>query len=205
MMRKIGIMGGTFNPIHTAHLILANCSYEQCNLDQVLFMPSKNPPHKLNDHIISEEHRVRMVQLAIEKNPHFALSTIEIDREGVTYTAETLSGLRREYPENEYYFIMGADSLFQIEQWRSPERIMQLSHIIAAGRDHIPKPEMKEQIRYLTEKYNGSIQFLQVPNMDISSKSLRQYRSDGKSIRYYVPDSVEQYILNNRLYEKMEA
>jgi nicotinate-nucleotide adenylyltransferase len=167
-------------------------------------MPSKNPPHKLNDHIVNSEQRIRMVQLAIQDNQHFELSTIEIEREGLTYTADTLQILTKEHPENEYYFIMGADSLYQIEQWKEPARIFRLSHLIAAGRDDIPDAAMEEQILYLTKKYNGEIHFLQVPNMDISSKTIRKYRKDGKSIRYYVPELVQQYILDNKLYEDTE-
>ncbi len=201
---KIGIMGGTFNPIHTAHLILAESSYEQFRLDKVLFMPSKNPPHKRNEQIVGEEHRLRMVQLAIRNNPHFELSTLEIEREGLTYTAETLRLLKRESPDNEYYFIMGADSLFYLDQWKDPDTIFRLSHIIAAGRDRIPADKIGGQIRYLTGKFHGNIHFLQVPNMDISSNLLRQYREEGKSIRYYVPDAVEEYITENRLYEERD-
>lgn len=201
-MSKIGIMGGTFNPIHTAHLILAESSYDQLKLDKILFMPSKNPPHKLHSNILSEEYRIQMVRLAIAANPHFELSMVELKREGLTYTADTLAELKKQYPENEYYFILGADSLFQIEQWWEPERIFKLSHIIAAGRDLIPNKEIVEQIDYLSNKYNGNIHFLQTPNMDISSNFIRQNRRDGRSIRYYVPDAVENYIVENHLYEK---
>lgn len=201
-MSKVGIMGGTFDPIHTAHLILAESSYEQLKLDKILFMPSKNPPHKIGSSILSEKHRVRMVYLAIEGNPHFELCTLEIEREGLTYTADTLEELQREHPENEYYFIIGADSLFQIDQWKSPERIFRLSHIIAAGRDLVPDREIKERIDDLTRKFGGRIHFLHIPNMDISSNFIRQNRKEGKSVRYYVPEAVERYILENHLYEE---
>ncbi len=120
---KIGIMGGTFNPIHFAHLILAESAYEELNLDKILFMPSKKPPHKLNESIESDEHRIQMIQLAIKSNPHFDLSCVELEREGITYTADTLEELNRNYPQDEFYFIIGADSLFQIEDWWHPEQI----------------------------------------------------------------------------------
>ncbi len=203
-MRKIGIMGGTFNPIHIAHLILAESTYDQLNLDKILIMPSKNPPHKIHENILSDEHRIQMILLAIENNPHFELSKMELERDGLTYTAETLEGLTKQYPEDEYYFILGADSLLQIEQWKDPEIIFQLSHIVAAGRDLLPRNEMVEQINHLTEKFDAIIHYLQIPNMDISSKSLRQSKKDGKSIRYYVPDKVEQYILEHQLYQDQE-
>ena len=203
-MRKIGIMGGTFNPIHIAHLILAESAYEQLNLDMILFMPSKNPPHKIHAHIVSDEHRIRMIQLAIKDNSHFALSKVELEREGLTYTAETLESLTKEYPENEYYFIIGADSLLQIEQWKDPEIIFKLSQIVAVGRDHLPEQEIVKQINHLIKKYDSIIHFLNIPNMDVSSKILRNNRREGKSIRYYVPNTVANYIEEQQLYKEEE-
>jgi nicotinate-nucleotide adenylyltransferase len=200
-MRKIGIMGGTFNPIHMAHLILAENAYEQLKLNKVLFMPSKKPPHKLNENIVSDVHRLQMIRLAIQDNPHFETSVIELEREGITYTAETLKQLKADYPEDEFYFIMGADSLFQMEDWWRPDTIMQLSHIVAAVRDHVKENEIKNQIAYLTEKFSANIHLLDTPNMDISSKMLREDWIAGKSIRYYVPNAVLNYIKEQRLYQ----
>lgn len=201
-MSKIGIMGGTFNPIHLAHLIMAEHAYEQFALDKILFMPSKNPPHKPQKDILPDSLRSRMVQLAIEGNTHFEFSGLELDREGTTYTFETLEELNEKYSENEYYFILGADSLFSIEQWRNPERILELSHIIAAVRDHLSEDKMLEQIAYLTEKFSAKIHLLETPNMDISSQMLREKIKLGQSIRYYVPNEVEQYILEHKLYKE---
>lgn len=200
-MSKIGIMGGTFNPIHMAHLILAESAYEQLHLDKVLIMPSRKPPHKLHDPIASDQHRIEMVKLAIEGNPHFELSTMEIDRDGITYTAETLQQLIKEYPENEYYFILGLDSLQQIEKWRSPNIIFQLAHIVAAGRYHFPKDKIEGQVHHLEEVYQGKIHLLEIPNIDLSSEMLREHVKNGKSIRYYVPCSVDQYIREHGLYK----
>jgi len=204
-MRKIGILGGTFNPIHIAHLILAESAYEQLNLDKILIMPSKNPPHKLHDHIVSDEHRIRMIQLAIQDNSHFELSKVELDREGITYTAETLNELTKNYSGDEYYFIIGADSLLQIDGWKSPDEIFRRAHIVAAGRNRLPEKEIVEQINYLTKKYDANIHFLQIPNMDVSSNILRNNRKNGKSIRYYVPSAVEQYILEHQLYKDSDS
>lgn len=199
-MRKIGIMGGTFNPIHVAHLILAESAYEQLKLDKILIMPSNNPPHKRHDSIVNDEHRIRMTELAIQNNSHFELSNVELEREGTTYTAETLEFLTKKYPDEEYYFILGADSLYQIEQWKAPEQIFELCHIVAAGRDSIPEQAILKQVNYLTMKFNAHIHYLEVPNMDVSSKLIRKYRKTGRSIRYYVPDAVEQYIKEQHLY-----
>ncbi|MGB8453859.1 MAG: nicotinate-nucleotide adenylyltransferase [Anaerocolumna sp.] len=201
-MSKIGIMGGTFNPIHFAHLILAESAYEELNLDKVFFMPSKNPPHKLNESILSDEHRVRMIQLAIKDNPHFDLSCMELERDGITYTADTLEELNKNYPHDEFYFIMGADSLFQIEDWWKTEQIFQLTHIVAALRDHATRQEIINRINHLTDLFEARIHLLSTPNMDISSKMLRQNIKNGKTIRYYVPDLVIHYIKEHDLYRE---
>ena len=198
-MSKIGIMGGTFNPIHMAHLILAESAYEQLQLDKILIMPSKKPPHKLHDPIASDHHRIEMVKLAIKGNPHFELSTMELEREGITYTADTLQQLTKEYPENEYYFILGLDSLQQIEKWKTPDIIFHLAHIVAAGRYHFPKERIEGQVHRLEEIYHGKIHLLEIPNMDLSSEMLREHVKMGKSIRYYVPSSVEEYIREHGL------
>ncbi len=203
-MSRIGIMGGTFNPVHFAHLILAESAYEELKLDKVYFMPSKKPPHKLNENIIGDEHRVQMIKLAIQNNPHFILSCLELDREGITYTADTLEELTRNYPQDEFYFIMGADSLFQIEEWFNIEQIFKLSVIVAAVRDHSTYEEITGQMKHLTDTFHARIHLLNTPNMDISSKMLRQYIKDGRSIRYYVPDPVINYISSHGLYNELK-
>ncbi len=203
-MSKIGIMGGTFNPIHFAHLILAENAYDECKLDKVLFMPSKKPPHKLHESIVKDEHRVQMIDLAIKDNPHFELSSLELEREGITYTADTLAELNIKYPMDEFYFIMGADSLFQIEDWWHPQNIFSLTNIVAAVRDHATRKELDKQVDYLANKYEAKIHLLSTPNMDISSKMLRQNIRLNKSIRYYVPDQVVRYITDHNLYAIVE-
>ncbi len=201
-MSRIGIMGGTFNPIHFAHLILAESAYEELKLDKVLFMPSKKPPHKLQENIESDEHRARMIKLAIQDNPHFELSYLELEREGITYTADTLEELNKNYPQDEFYFIMGADSLFQIEDWWNPQLIFQLANIVAAVRDCATMEEITAQINHLANLFKARIYLLCTPNMDISSKMLRQKLENGKTIRYYIPDPVVQYIREHVLYGK---
>lgn len=197
---KVGIMGGTFNPIHTAHLILAEHAYEQYELDTVLIMPSKNPPHKDNDEILPEENRVTMIEMAIKDNPHFELSRIELKREGTTYTVDTLEYLTSQYEDTEFYFIIGGDSLYQIDTWKNPERIFQLCHILAATRYGLEKEVIKERIEELKIKYHGNIDLLDTPNLDISSKFIRTQVKDGKSIKYYVVNEVENYIYEQGFY-----
>ncbi len=198
--QKIGIMGGTFNPIHYGHLLLGEYAREQFELDKVLYMPSKKPPHKDLEKIVSDYHRIQMIQLAIADNPYFELSTLELERAGITYTVDTVSYLREQYPENEYYFIIGADSLFQFETWKNPEQILRLVHVLVATRDGIIFSKMEKQIEYLRKKYQGDIVLIKFFTMDISSSIIRGRCRKNQSVRYLLPSEVEKYISNNRLY-----
>lgn len=197
---KVGIMGGTFNPVHIGHLILAENAYEKFGLDKVLVMPSGIPPHKDTSTTILKKHRVAMVKLAIEDNPRFELSLMEINREGITYTYETLNWLTKENPDTEYYFILGADSLFSFEKWKNPDTICKYSTILVAPRVDLVTGELDKQVAYLKETYHAKIDYLDTPNMDISSEIIRENIATNKSIKYYVPEKVEQYIYDNQLY-----
>lgn len=199
--RKVGIMGGTFDPVHVGHLILGESAYEQFQLENVLFMPSGNPPHKRNRQgRATLEERVEMVRLAISGNPHFSLSLAEAHEEGYTYTKETLEKLHAENPDTEYYFIMGADSLFSFESWKNPEQIAQLATLVVAARHHVNETELDLAAARLEKLYGARICRLSTPNMDISSQMLRGWISDGRSVRYYLPDAVYRYIHDTRLY-----
>ncbi len=200
-MSKIGIMGGTFNPIHIAHLMIAEIAYYELELDEVWFMPSKNPPHKQNEQILDDKHRVHMVELAIESNPHFKFSSVELEREGLTYTVDTLEDLTIKYPDNDYYFIIGGDSLFKFDKWKEPEKILKLTKIVAFGRDHVPDNQLMNRIDQLKKMYQGEIIYLKSPNMDISSSLIRDLNKEKKSIRYFVPKEVEDYIKKEKLYQ----
>lgn len=203
--RKVGIMGGTFDPIHVGHLILGENAYEQFGLDEVLFMPSGNPPHKKNrEGRATLQERIEMVRLAVEGNCHFTLSLEEAHENGYTYTKETLTRLTFEHPDTEYYFIMGADSLFSFEKWREPEAISKLASLVVATRDGIDDTELDHAIVQVKERFAADIYKLTTPNMDVSSKMLRRRIADGQTVRYYLPDSVLQYISKKRLYQKME-
>ncbi len=199
--KKIGIMGGTFNPIHFGHLILAEAAYEQYHLDKVLIMPAKEPSHKTISDTITEEDRVEMVKRAIKGNDHFELSLLEINREGITYTIDTLTELHEEDSEIEYYFIMGADSLFHFNSWKEPEKILKLTNILVANRDLSTFSALNSQIDYLSDKYDeANISLLDTPNLEISSHALRKRVRQNLSIKYYVPESVEEYIKDHGLY-----
>ncbi len=199
-MKKIGIMGGTFNPIHNGHLFLAEHAYEQAGLDYVLFMPTLNPPHKAGMTVESAEHRLNMVRLAIQSNPHFMMSDLELQRQGITYTSDTLKALKNEEPENEYYFIVGADSLMMMAKWMEPQTVFNLSTILAGAREQYSVEQLKEQAAYLENTYNGKIILLDMPLIEISSENIRERVIKGKSIQYYVPDEVVSYMKEHHLY-----
>lgn len=199
-MRKVGIMGGTFNPIHTVHLMLAEAAYEQFQLDKIIFLPSKRPAYKPQSEIVEEEHRYRMIELAIEDNPHFSVSDMEFHREGNTYTADTLTEMTEKYPDTEFYFIIGGDSLFQLEKWYQPEVVMEKSHIVAAQRGDKDNELMLHKIAELNKKYEAKIDLLQVPMMEVSSRMLRERVKEGQSIRYFLPEAVRSYIDKNGFY-----
>ena len=204
MKRKVGIIGGTFNPIHTGHLILAEAAYEAFDLDEVLFVPTGISNLKDPSIILDKKTRIALTGEAIGENPHFALSTIETDRPGTSYTYETLELLNKEYPNSEYYLIIGADSLFQLEEWKRPADIMKNAVILAAKRKGATTQELLDRIDELKEKYDADIRLLPCTYIDISSTEIRERIKNGKSIRYLVPAVTEKYIKKHHLYEDRE-
>jgi nicotinate-nucleotide adenylyltransferase len=204
-MKKVGIMGGSFNPIHYGHLLLAECAYEQLGLQRILFMPLREPPHKNSAELASGDHRANMVKLAIKDNPHFKISMLELSRNGTTYTADSLSILKEENPKTEYYFIVGADSFFALQNWRDPQRIFDLCTVVVAGRDLVPKNKMKQQLDFLQESYDARVAFIDMPAVGISSAMIRSRIAANKSIKYFVPGEVEDYIRELHLYEEVKG
>lgn len=200
-MRKVGIMGGTFNPIHNGHLMIASKAKEQFALDEVLFMPCGVPYMKEAEEVESGEIRAAMTALAIQDNPFFTLSRMEIEHHGNTYTYETLERLRAAHPDTEFYFILGADSLFNLTNWVFPDRIFANCHILAAVRDHKTTAQMQEQIRLLQEHYQASIFLLKTDYLDISSSDIRRKVALGESIAEDVPEEVAAYIAAHNLYQ----
>lgn len=199
-------MGGTFDPIHMGHLILGEQSFEQLHLDKVLFMPSGNPPHKRNRAgRASDGQRVDMVRLAIKDNPHFELSLAEMHETGYTYTYRTLEELKEQNPDTDYYFIIGADSLFTFDEWKEPARICRACTLIVAVRDHASSDELNQEIKRLSAEYEGHFTLLDTMNIDVSSHQIRSWVSEGKSLKYYVPDPVISYMKENGIYRKKEV
>ena len=156
-MKKVGILGGTFNPVHMAHLIIAEIAREEAGLDDILFIPSGCSYLKDASDILPAKDRIHMTGLAIEDNSHFALSTIEIDRGGNSYTCDTLLELKHRYPDQEYYLIVGADNLFTMEEWKDPEVIFGNAKILAAVRGSKKRADMEEKIAELKEKGLGQV------------------------------------------------
>lgn len=194
-------MGGTFDPIHIGHLILGEKAYHQFELEKILFMPAGNPPHKKNrEGRATDEQRVEMVRRAISGNEHFELSLEEMHADGYSYTYRTLERLKAQNPDVEYYFIIGADSLFDFDGWKEPARICRAAKILVAGRNHVECSRLMQQMEYLGKKYTGEFDLLDIPNLDISSEMLRKWISDSETILYYVPDSVYKYIQQEQLY-----
>ena len=200
--KRIGIMGGTFDTIHIGHLILGETAYHQFHLDNVLFMPAGNPPHKQDrENRATDSQRVEMVRLAIASNPHFTLSMEEMHREGYSYTYRTLERLKKRYPDTEYYFILGADSLYTFDEWKEPARILGACTILVGTRNHTSDEKLDRVIEHLEEKYHGQIEKLESLNIDISSKMIRSWIEKGRSLAYYVPDQVIEYIQKNNIYK----
>ena len=199
-MKKIGIMGGTFNPIHNAHLMMAQAAYEQYKLDEVWFMPSKNPPHKQKQDILSDEHRKRMIQFAIDEIPHFVFSDMELKSQGTTYTCDTLEQLHKDLPGAEIYFILGGDSLQDFESWYQPEKIVQLCTILAASREGLSDQETQELCSKLSRKLKGNIYPVSMPQFRISSAIIRERLVRGKSAQGYCPEKVVRYMELHGLY-----
>ncbi len=199
--KKVGILGGTFNPIHIGHLILAENAYDSLHLDKVLIMPSGVSYLKDPAEILPAKQRIQMVQLAIGNNHHFELSTYETNRAGNSYTYETLEELQKQKQDQEFYFIIGADSLFNIEKWREPQRIFDNCVLVAAPRYQISSEALEVQKQYLERQYHARIHLLSTPNIDISSNMIRTRIAEKKTICYYVPKDVETYIYKKKLYK----
>ena len=199
--RKIGIMGGTFDPIHIGHLILGEGAYRQFGLNEVWFMPAGNPPHKQNrEGRATDEQRVEMIRRAIAGNPHFALCLEEMNADGFTYSYRTLEALNLRYPDAEFYFILGADSLFDFHKWREPGRICRACRIVVATRNQVSDEKLDEALERNREQFQGEFLKLDTPNLDISSGNIRERIREGQTIRYYLPDAVIGYIREYGIY-----
>jgi nicotinate-nucleotide adenylyltransferase len=199
---KEGILGGTFDPIHIGHLIIAEEVRLRLELDEVLFIPAGEPWLKSERTLSSGEHRLEMVKLAIGTNPYFKPCTIELERPGPSYSVDTVSALRGELSsEVQLYFVVGFDSLAELPLWKEPERLVSLCHIVAVRR-----PGFELDWHHLEQAIPGlssQVMIMDVPQIEISSTEIRQRVRNGTSIRYLVPEAVERYMLEQGLYTKV--
>jgi nicotinate-nucleotide adenylyltransferase len=198
MSKRIGIFGGTFDPIHMGHLIMASELYAALDLERVLFVPAPRPPHKLAAEISDDQDRLAMVELAIAPDPRFAVNLIEFNRSGPSYTADTLEQLAADIPDATLVFLMGEDSLYDLPTWHDPERILRSALIGVAAR-----PGFDVDLSAITKAVPAAkdrIFLVPTPEIDISSRGVRQRVADGRPITYFVPREVEAYIAQRGLY-----
>lgn len=200
-IEKVGIMGGTFNPIHNGHLLIAETAREYLALDKILFMPSGNSYMKDTSLILNGKQRAQMVRLALKGNPYFSFSDLELKREGPTYTFDTLAILKAQNPQTQYYFIVGEDNLLMLRHWRNPEFILRNCVITGAVRESGTIDRIQEEAKLLRAEYQADIRILPARRIDISSTEIRERLKKGQSVRYMLPESVIDYITEKGLYK----
>lgn len=201
--KRIGVMGGTFDPIHYGHLVAAETVRDEFGLDKVIFIPTGNPPHKQHVSITGSEHRYLMTVLATSSNPNFEVSRIEVDKNELTYTIDTIKELRAIYGEAaDLYFITGADAVLELLTWHKIGELLTLCRFVAVTRPGFDKQALEQKIGEITSNYGGEIICLEVPLLDISSTDIRERAGSGKTIKYLVPEAVEEYIGKHGLYKE---
>lgn len=198
-MNKVGILGGTFNPIHIGHVKLAEAAYRQFNLSHIYVMPSGQPSSYKDINIIADaDDRCAMIELAIKDFPYMSLSRLEVERCGATYTSDTLKELK----QNEYdiYFIIGADSLLMLDKWHEAEYVMKNCTFLAANRNHHKSDELRARIEYLKKNFDADIKLIELDDIPLSSSDIRSKAASGCDISYAVGDEVYKYIKEHGLY-----
>lgn len=193
---RTGIMGGTFNPPHNAHLLIAELAREQYGLDRVIFITGGNPPHKSD--FADAKHRFQMTRIAIDGNNAFFDDDFEINRTEKSYTVHTLEYLTKKYPSDELFFIIGEDSLCDLGKWYKPQEILNMANILVFPRKS--KQSLEAAINSAREQFDGGIFAIDAPIMELSSTDIRNRISNGKTVRYMLPDKVMRYIEENNLY-----
>lgn len=193
---NIGILGGTFNPIHYGHTFIANYVLDYMELDEIMFIPSGNPPHKDKQIVIDKIHRKNMVELAIKNNNKFSMNSIEIDKEGYSYSYDTLTALIEKNPNSNFYYIIGQDAFIFMDKWYRYKELFEIANFVIVTRGE----EIKNKIEDMYKEQNAKMIFVNSPVIDISSTQIRQRLKYNKSIKYFVNEDVEEYILKNKLY-----
>ncbi len=201
-LRRYGILGGTFDPIHNGHLFIAQTALEELQLNKVLFIPNRISPFKEGEAVTEPHHRGTMTEIAILDNESFSMSPMEIYRKGPSYTIETIRQLIIENPPNTaFYFILGTDAFSEIEGWKDYQQLLSLINLVVVTRGGFDSSDLDKKIEYFTKVQKGHIMKLTIPTLEISSTDIRNRIRGGKSIKYMVPQGVESYIRKHSLYK----
>lgn len=199
-MKSLAIMGGTFDPIHYGHLVVAEQVRHEFQCDKVLFIPAARPPHKKDKNISAVKHRLKMTELAIQSNRFFEISTVEINRTGLSYTIDTVKTLHQRYQPEKMYFITGADAVLEIITWKNVEELLSLCYFVAATRPGYDITNLQEKLHMLPDVYFQKIVPIYIPALAISSTDIRRRVREKEPIKYLLPEPVEDYILRHNLY-----
>ncbi|MBZ0298217.1 MAG: nicotinate-nucleotide adenylyltransferase [Anaerolineae bacterium] len=195
---RVGILGGTFDPPHIGHLILGEYAADALGLARLLYIPAADPPHKQHEKKTPVEHRLAMLRLALVDNPRFELSRVDLDRAGPHYSLDTVRIVRQQYPQAEIYFVMGGDSLRDLPEWHRPTEFIQLCKLAVMSRPGAEvSPDMHEAV---LPGLAQRVVMIAAPQIEISSTDIAQRLSEGRSVRYLLPDSVRAYVQQNHLY-----
>lgn len=204
MRKRVGILGGTFDPVHMGHLLLAELAADYLELDEVWMIPAGTSPDKSGTDILPGEERLYMTELALQDNPRLHCKNFEIRRGGFTYTYETMEALAKRFPDTKFYFILGADCLFSLENWKHPDRLMESCALAASVRDDITWADMKKKRLELLAEFGGEIRLLPSFQISLSSSAIRERVRAGQSIRYMVPEQVRLHILERGFYRESD-
>lgn len=204
-MKKYGIMGGTFDPIHYGHLVIANEVLSLFELDKIIFIPTGTPPHKVVKGLTSSYHRYMMTQFATMTNPDFDVSDIETTKSTVSYTIDTIRKLISGNEEDQFYFITGTDAVLELPAWKNTSEILSMCTFIAVNRPGYVVEGLDKKIKAITDKYGGEIFITKAPQLHISSTDIRNRIAEKKPVKYLLPETVEQYILKNGLYKEKKS
>lgn len=187
-MKKVGILGGTFDPPHNGHLMIANEVFSELNLDEIWFMPNQEPPHKKKPESVNNEDRLHMLELATRGNSFFKIETIELQRSGPSFTVETMRILNNQYPNHKFYFIIGADMIEYLPKWHKIEELIEIVKFVG-----VERPKYNLETKY-------PIIYVDIPAFDVSSSMIRKRLKTGKTVRYLLPESVLRFIGEKHLY-----
>lgn len=197
-MKKYGIMGGTFNPIHLGHLMMSEYVRVDFDLDEIIFVPTGNPPHK--DNIVNSKNRYEMTSLAISDNNFFSISDVEVVKKDTCYSIDTVLSLKKLY-SGKFYFIIGSDTLFQLKTWKKLDELSKEVEFICSLRpEYTDDKTLEIELNFLKKNFNTTVNIAKTPQYEISSTELRDRILNGKSVKYLIPDRVKKYIDENNLY-----